>query len=76
MREGSRNGYVDETFQLLPREEAQATRVEHTVDFAGAGFPLWARAIMWLISRFGHPSGEGILEPLKRVCEAGAIAEA
>jgi hypothetical protein len=43
--------------------------VEHTVDFAGAGLPLWARALMWCITRTGERTGDGVLDPLKRTCE-------
>jgi uncharacterized protein YndB with AHSA1/START domain len=62
--------HVDETFQLWPIEGGAGTRVEHAVDFSGAGLPLWARALMWCITRTGQPSGPGILEPLKQVCES------
>jgi uncharacterized protein YndB with AHSA1/START domain len=62
--------YVDETYQLWPINEGQGTRVEQTVDFAGAGLPLWARSLMWCITRTGKPAGPGILEPLKRACES------
>jgi uncharacterized protein YndB with AHSA1/START domain len=60
---------VDETYQLHPSEGGQATHVEQTVDFAGSGLPLWARALMWCITRTGQRQGDGILDPLKRVCE-------
>ena len=65
------NRYVEETFQLSPRAEGAETHVEHTVDFGRAGMPLWVRALMWFITRFGEPRGEGILEPLKSTCEVG-----
>jgi hypothetical protein len=71
MPAAGRERYVDETFQLSPRADGAQTHVEHTVDFARSGLPLWARALMWFITRFGEPRGEGILQPLKRVCEAG-----
>jgi uncharacterized protein YndB with AHSA1/START domain len=64
--------YVDEVFALQPRCEGRETRVTQSVDLAGAGIPLWLRALMWCIMRTGEPKGEGILEPLKRVCEAAA----
>jgi hypothetical protein len=63
------DGRVDETFQLSPRKQGQATLVEHTVDFAGAGMPLWVRALMWCITRTGERKGDGVLDPLKRTCE-------
>jgi hypothetical protein len=69
-RHKGRDRYVDETFQLWP--QAAGTRVEQTVDFAGAGIPWWARSLMWFIARTGKPMGEGILAPLKRACEARA----
>jgi uncharacterized protein YndB with AHSA1/START domain len=69
--EQGRDRYVDETFQLSPRAGGAETLVEHTVDFGSAGMPLWVRALMWFITRFGEPRGEGILEPLKRTCEMG-----
>jgi uncharacterized protein YndB with AHSA1/START domain len=69
-----RSGYVDETYVLSPRDEGRGTLVEQTVDFANAGLPLWARALMWCITRTGERSGEGILEPLKRACEGAAGA--
>ncbi len=72
---GERAGYVDETYQLLPRGEGAGTRVEQTVDFAGAGMPVWIRAMMWCITRFGEPRGDGILAPLKRACETGKEKE-
>lgn len=62
-------GFIDETYELQPREGGRETHVVQTVDFAGAGMPWWARALIWCISRTGEPRGEGILEPLKRVCE-------
>jgi uncharacterized protein YndB with AHSA1/START domain len=61
--------HVDETFELWPIDDGNGTRVEQMVDFAGSGLPLWARLLMSCISRTGKPSGPGILEPLKRVCE-------
>lgn len=70
--ERGRKGYVDETFQLDPRGAGRETHVLQTVDFAGAGMPLWARALIWCITRTGEQRGEGILEPLKRVCEGEA----
>jgi uncharacterized protein YndB with AHSA1/START domain len=59
--------FVDESYDLFA--EGNATRVEQGVDFSHAGLPLWARALMWFVSTFGRPSGEGTLEPLKRACE-------
>ena len=61
--------HVDESYVLQPRAEGRQTRVEQSVDFGGAGMPLWVRALMWCITRTGEPRGEGILAPLKRVCE-------
>jgi hypothetical protein len=69
-----RDRHVDETFQLWPIDQGAGTRVEHTVDFGGSGLPLWARALMWCITRTGEPQGDGILDPLKRVCEAAQSA--
>ena len=69
--EQGRDRYVEETFQLSPRVDGAQTHVKHTVDFGRAGMPLWMRALMWFITRFGEPQGEGILEPLKRACEVG-----
>ncbi len=68
-RHKDRDRYVDETFQLWPIDEGRGTRVEQTVDFSGSGLPLWARALMWCITRTGERQGEGILEPLRRLCE-------
>jgi uncharacterized protein YndB with AHSA1/START domain len=68
--------HVDETYELLPRAEGRETRVEQTVDFGGSGLPLWARALMWCITRTGEPRGEGILAPLKRICEGQPAAAA
>jgi len=62
--------FVDESYDLFT--VGNVTRVQQSVDFSHAGLPLWARAVMWFISTFGHPSGEGILEPLKRACETKA----
>jgi uncharacterized protein YndB with AHSA1/START domain len=59
--------FVDESYDLFT--VGKVTRVQQGVDFSHAGLPLWARAIMWFISTFGRPIGEGILEPLKRACE-------
>jgi uncharacterized protein YndB with AHSA1/START domain len=61
--------HVDETYQLHPLDAGRGTFVEHTVDFSHSGLPLWARALMWCITRTGEQRGEGILEPLKRTCE-------
>lgn len=69
MLEPGRTGSVDETYQLSPRDEGRETFVEHTVDFAEAGMPLWVRTLMWCITRTGTPSGEEVLDPLKRACE-------
>jgi uncharacterized protein YndB with AHSA1/START domain len=65
----SADRYVDESYELAMK--ASGTRVEQCVDFSQAGFPLWARAVIWFISRFGSPRGEGTLEPLKRQVESG-----
>jgi hypothetical protein len=70
--EQRRTGHVDETFALEPLGENAGTRVNHAVDFAQAGMPLWVRALMWCITRTGTPSGEGVLAPLKRACESTA----
>lgn len=70
-RDKERDRYVDETYQLHARDDGAATRVEHTVDFDGAGMPLWVRGLMWCITRFGEPSGDGVLTPLKNACETG-----
>jgi uncharacterized protein YndB with AHSA1/START domain len=64
--------HVDETYQLHPRNGGRGTLVEQTVDFRRSGLPLWARALIWCITRTGERRGEGILEPLKRVCEGDA----
>lgn len=61
--------HVDETYQLHPRDGGRGTLVEQTIDFSHSGLPLWARALIWCITRTGEQRGEGILEPLKRVCE-------
>ena len=71
MPEQGPNRYVEETFQLSPRADGAETHVEQTVNFSRAGMPLWVRALMWFITRFGESQGEGILEPLKRACETG-----
>jgi uncharacterized protein YndB with AHSA1/START domain len=63
--------YVEETFQLSPRTGGAETHVEHSVNFGQAGIPWWARALMWFITCFGEAQGEGVLDPLKRACEAG-----
>jgi uncharacterized protein YndB with AHSA1/START domain len=60
--------FVDESYDLIPR--GNATRLEQTVDFGHAGLPLWARALMWFISRFGAPVEESLLMPLKRTVES------
>src|SRR4051812_16732911 len=52
--------FVDESYDLFT--VGTVTRVQQSVDFSQAGLPLWARAIMWFVSTFGHPDGEGILE--------------
>jgi uncharacterized protein YndB with AHSA1/START domain len=59
--------FVDESYDLLP--QGNATRLEQVVDFARAGLPLWARGLMWFISRFGTRTGESLLAPLKRAVE-------
>jgi uncharacterized protein YndB with AHSA1/START domain len=66
--------HVVETYQLHPRDGGRATLVEQTVDFSRSGLPLWARALIWCITRTGERRGEGILEPLKRVCEGEPAA--
>jgi hypothetical protein len=63
--------FVDESYDLFPK--GTVTRVRQRVDFSHAGLPLWARAIVWFISTFGHPVGEGTLEPLKRVAESRSV---
>ncbi len=67
--EPGQTGHVDEMFELEPLSGKGGTRVNHSVDFARAGMPLWVRALMWCITRTGTPSGEGVLAPLKRACE-------
>jgi hypothetical protein len=59
--------FVDERYDLFA--DGNVTRVVQSVDFSKAGMPLWARGLIWFISTFGQPSGEGTLEPLKRACE-------
>ena len=59
--------FVDESYDLIP--QGNATRLEQIVDFGHAGLPLWARALMWFISRFGAPAEESLLMPLKRTVE-------
>jgi uncharacterized protein YndB with AHSA1/START domain len=73
-RDKGRDRYVDETFQLWPIDEGAGTRVEQTVDFSGSGLPLWAKALMWCITRTGEKTGDGILDPLRRTCEGTRAA--
>jgi uncharacterized protein YndB with AHSA1/START domain len=71
MVEAGPERYVDESYDLVPR--GNATRVQQVVDFSHAGLPLWARGLMWFISRFGAPAEESLLVPLKRAAERTRI---
>ena len=64
-----RERYGEDSYDLEPH--GAGTQVVQTADFRGAGLPWWARTLMWVITRTGRTVGEGILEPLKRACEAG-----
>jgi uncharacterized protein YndB with AHSA1/START domain len=64
--------HVDESFDLQPQGEG--TGLDQTLDWSGAGLPLWARALMWFISRFGKPTGKDLFEPLKVIAEKQYIA--
>jgi uncharacterized protein YndB with AHSA1/START domain len=61
-------GYVDESFDL--EYDGEVTRVKQTLDFSKSGLPLWARGLMWFVSRFGKPVGPSLFEPLKQTAEA------
>jgi uncharacterized protein YndB with AHSA1/START domain len=63
-------GYVDESFDL--QYNGKVTRVKQTLDFSKSGLPLWARGLMWFVSRFGKPVGPSLFEPLKRAAEANS----
>lgn len=67
VRMGRRDGYVDESFALIP--EGAGTRLKQTIDFTHSGMPRWAQALMWFISRFGRAVEPCILEPLKKAAE-------
>jgi uncharacterized protein YndB with AHSA1/START domain len=57
-----------ESYELAARG-AESVRVTHVVAFTDAGIPLWARAVMKIITTIGKPVGRGPLEGLKQVID-------
>lgn len=60
--EPDKTGTVDEIFELFPKGEK--TKITHTVDLSGAGFPPWAKILISMISRFGRKVGTGSLDEI------------
>jgi len=59
---------VHQTLRL--KSTGNQTRVTEEIDLAKAGIPLPFRLLIWVINRFGKPTGEMPLEKLKRLVEA------
>jgi uncharacterized protein YndB with AHSA1/START domain len=63
-----RPSFVDESYTLSA--QAGATVVEQVVDLSGAGIPLFWRAVIWFIGRFGKSVEEPYMLRLKRLVES------
>lgn len=59
--------YVTELYELSAHDAG--TTLRQTIDFGRAAIPLWARALIWLISRVGKPTGPTYLETLRQRVE-------
>lgn len=59
--------HVDECYQLTERHGT--TQLTQFIDLRASGIPRWARAIIWLITRFGESKGTPYLEVLKNTVE-------
>ncbi len=55
------------TYEL--EDMGQRTKVTERIDMSDSRIPFFFRAIIWLISRFGRPTGETTLMQLKRMVE-------
>jgi hypothetical protein len=69
----SRDGHVDEHFTLAAKD--RKTLVKQAVDFKHSLIPWWARALMWVLSRFGRAAEPSLLQPLKHAAEAARDAQ-
>lgn len=50
-------------------DQGRETKVTERIEFASAAIPLIFRPLVWLVSRFGKPTGETTLMRLKRLVE-------
>jgi hypothetical protein len=55
------------TYEL--KDLGHITKATEDIDISGASIPLLLRPLIWLITKFGTPSGETTLMRLKRVVE-------
>ena len=64
-----REFYVEERYIL--REEAGATLLNQEIVVFNSAVNMFWRFLMWLIKRFGKPTGQKYLEKLKELIEGG-----
>jgi uncharacterized protein YndB with AHSA1/START domain len=57
-----------ERYALAPDGDGR-TRLVQTIDLSPAGVPLWARAMIWLVTRVGTPVEKPYLARLKELVE-------
>jgi hypothetical protein len=67
MNHNGRDSFVTICFSLDDRGKQTTVRLRVDEDFSQLNFLL--RALIWLINRFGQPSGESTLEKLKQAVE-------
>jgi hypothetical protein len=58
------------TFEV--EDLGRQSRVREELEFASAGIPILLRPLVWLLLRFGQPTGETTLMRLKRIVEGDA----
>lgn len=64
---GPRNQVIEEIYELSERDGG--TFLEQTIDIRNSGINIFFRSLIWLIQRFGKPTGKRYLETLRDLIE-------
>lgn len=62
-----RNSVIEEMYELSERDGG--TSLTQSIDIGNSGIPIFFRLLIWLIQRWGKPTGKRYLETLRDIIE-------
>ena len=66
-----RNGVIEEMYELSERDAG--TSLTQTINIENSGINIWVRFLIWIIQRWGKPTGKPYLGTLRDIIRAGVV---